>query len=190
MSYEIIQFVANQNIASATTRLQFRFPHFGNKTLPVTVDTWLTWNENDEVTQYDVVFRWFANLMDVLIKGLDPSSPETALKKATGAIANSVCESHELYCTKAPENRQYDSKADCLNFLTNQTRLGQSFELGMDTLMCRSLHQHMLATRPGVHCPHIGKGGAGMCSDDEAVLYETKSYENYFINSPWIPTLF
>jgi hypothetical protein len=191
-SYEIIQFVANQNIASATTRLQFRFPHFGNMTLPVTVDTWLTWNDKDEVTQYDVIFRWFANLLDVLIKALDPSSPTAAIEKATGAIAKSVCDSHELYCTdpNKPGNRQYESREACMKFLTEDTRLGQSFELGMNTLMCRSLHQHMLHSRPEVHCPHIGKSGAGMCSDDEAVDYVTKSEERYFINSPWIPTMF
>lgn len=191
LSYEIIQFTANQNIASATTRLQFRFPKFGNMTLPVTVDTWLTWNDKDEITQYDVTFRWFANLLDLLITALDPGNRTNAVATAVHSIASSVCDSHEKHCTAKDgraDNSQYASKADCLDYLTTKVRVGQSFELGMDTLMCRSLHQHMLQYRPEVHCSHIGPSGGGNCIDD--LTYAQKVEENYFNNSPWIPTVF
>ncbi|KAF2186537.1 hypothetical protein K469DRAFT_663487 [Zopfia rhizophila CBS 207.26] len=185
LDYEIIQFTANQNIASATTRVQFVFPSFGNKTLPVAIDTWITWNEAREITQYDVTFRWFGFLLDTLVKSLD-SDATKAREKAAQAIAGSICDAHESHCKGG--NQQYESRDECMEYLTKNTRLGQSFELGMDTLMCRSVHEIMIKFRPDVHCSHVGKDGGGMC--DDKYSYVEKVEEDFFRNSPWIPTVF
>ena len=37
--YEVIQFAVVQNIASATTRVNFTFPAFNNISLPVAINT-------------------------------------------------------------------------------------------------------------------------------------------------------
>ncbi|KAF2465320.1 uncharacterized protein BDR25DRAFT_337065 [Lindgomyces ingoldianus] len=184
-SYEIMQFTANQNIASASTRVNFTFPSFGNISLPVTIDTWITWNEAEEITQYDVTFRWFAYLLQTLLLGLAPGNSTLAMERATMALASSVCNAHTSYCNGT--NAQYESRDDCMQFLTQEIRFGQAFELGMNTLGCRSIHEIMLKYRPDVHCPHIGKSGGGMC--DDTMGYVEKVTENFFKNSPWVPTM-
>lgn len=179
--FEIEQFTANQNIASATTRINFTFPTFRNLTLPVTIGTWMTYNEAKEITQYDVVFKWFANLLQVLLLTVD-SDPLVAAQKATTLLAESVCKTHNRHCKG--ENQQYDSDDDCIHFLTKDVRFGQSFELGMNSLLCRNVHEKMVAFRPDVHCPHIGKSGGGQCVDD--YTYTQKVIEQYYKNAPWI----
>jgi hypothetical protein len=182
--YEIIQFVGNQNIASATTRVHFEFPSFGNLSLPVVIDTWLTWNDRDEITQYDVVFRWFGYLLQTLLSS-GSGTTEQNMAGAVHGMADSICESHTRYCNGT--NAQYESREACYRFLTEGIRVGQSYELGMNTLLCRNVHEVMLKFRPDVHCSHVGPGGGGMC--DDTIDYRTKAGEQYFTNSPWVPTV-
>lgn len=182
--FKIIQFSANQNIVSATTRVNFTFPSFDNVSLPITVDTWMTWNAAKEITQYDVVFRWFGYLLQTLLLSVD-SDPTKALAIAKDNIANSVCSTHTKYCNGT--NAQYNSADDCYKFLTEDIRLGESFELGMNTLLCRNIHEIMVKSRPDFHCPHIGKIGGGQC--DDTISYVSKVRERYYTNAPWIPAL-
>lgn len=186
ISYDIVQFVANQNIASASTSVMFNFTNFGMQ-LPVTLDTWITWDENGQITQYDATFRWFGYLIQTLVDATEPlinSTSETdAMAYVAKALANSTCASHAKYCNGT--NTQYDSNDDCMNFLLKEIRVGQSWELGMNTLMCRSLHEIMLKFRPDVHCPHVGKTGGGMCVDDETYVEKVTNWK-YFTNSPFI----
>ncbi|CAG5188960.1 uncharacterized protein ALTATR162_LOCUS12068 [Alternaria atra] len=179
--YEVIQFAAVQNIASATTRVNFTFPAFNNISLPVVINTWMTWNSARQMTQYDVVFKWFGNLFQTLILSLGGSAEEAG-GKTVNKIATSICNSHERYCNGT--NAQYDSWEGCYNFLTKEIRVGQSFELGMNTLMCRSVHELMVKYRPGVHCSHIGPTGGGEC--DDTITYIEKAEERLDANSPWI----
>lgn len=183
MNYEIIQFSAVQNIASATTRVRFTFPAFNNISLPVVINTWMTWNSALQITQYDVVFKWFGNLFQTLLMG-SSGSPEEAGMEAINKIASSICNSHTIYCHGL--NAQYDSWDECYNFLTTKIRVGQSFELGMDTLMCRSVHELMVKYRPEVHCSHIGPTGGGEC--DDSITYVEKVEDRLDANSPWIAT--
>lgn len=145
------------------------------------VDTWMTYNEAKEISQYDVVFRWFGNLLQELLRTVDPD-PVKAQAAATGILAKSICRTHTNYCSG--DNLQYDSEEECNKFLTEDIRFGQSFELGMDTLLCRNVHEVMIKFRPDVHCAHIGKTGGGQCTDD--YTYEQKVNEVYYTNSPWI----
>lgn len=180
-AFEIIQFAAVQNIAAATTRVNFTFPAFGNVSLPVVINTWMTWNSAREMTQYDVVFKWFGNLFQTLLSSLGGTYQE-ASRKAVDTIATSICNSHERYCHGS--NAQYGSWDDCYRFLTEDVRVGQSFELGMDTLMCRSVHELMVKYRPEVHCSHIGPTGGGEC--DDTITYVERVTDNLDVNSPWI----
>ncbi|KAJ4345083.1 hypothetical protein N0V95_005930 [Ascochyta clinopodiicola] len=179
--YEVVQFAAVQNIASATTRVNFTFPAFNNISLPVVINTWMTWNSAREITQYDVVFKWFGNLFQTLILSLGGSAEE-ASKKTVDKIATSICNSHMRYCNGT--NAQYESWKKCYGLLTEEIRVGQSFELGMNTLMCRSVHELMVKYRPEVHCSHIGPTGGGEC--DDAITYVEKVEERLDANSPWI----
>lgn len=151
----------------------------------MTIDTWISWNSERQITQYDVTFRWFGYLFETLLLSLD-SDPTNATAKAVNALATSICSTHTRYCNGT--NTQYDSPEDCYHFLTQEIRVGQSFELGMNTLMCRSVHEIMVRYRPDVHCSHIGKDGGGMC--DDSMSYAFKVDEKYFTNSPWIPQVF
>ncbi|KAF2002109.1 hypothetical protein P154DRAFT_574423 [Amniculicola lignicola CBS 123094] len=182
--FEILQFAANQNIASASTRVNFTFPSFGGIHMPIVIDTWFTYNDKKEISQYDVVFRWFGYLLQNLLTSLDPD-PVVGIKKATMALATSICTSEQTYCNGT--NSQFGSQNECMTFLTQDIRLGQSFELGMNTLLCRSVHEVMIKYRPDVHCSHVGRDGGGMC--DDSISYLEKANEAYYENSPWIPTV-
>lgn len=181
LDYDIIQFAAVGNIASATTRVNFTFPAFNNISLPVVISTWMTWDSARQMTQYDVVFKWFGNLFQTLILSLGGSAEE-ASQKTVDKIATSVCNSHARFCNGT--NLQYDSWEGCYSFLTKNIRVGQSFELGMNTLMCRSVHELMVRYRPDVHCSHIGPTGGGEC--DDSVSYIEKATEALNANSPWL----
>ncbi|KAF2638785.1 hypothetical protein P280DRAFT_470831 [Massarina eburnea CBS 473.64] len=179
--YEIVQFTGNKNIASATTRIYLQFPSFDNITLPIVVDTWMTWNEAKEVTQYDVTFRWFGFLLQTLVSSLNDNS-KIAPVTFKEMVANSVCATHTEHCTGA--NQQYDNAEACYKFLTEEIRVGDSFELGMNTLLCRNIHEIMVRFRPEVHCSHIGRSGGGQCADE--YTYKGKVEESPFTNSPWV----
>jgi hypothetical protein len=79
--YEIIQFAAVHNIAAATTRVNFTFPAFNNASLPFVISSWMTWNAAREMTQYDVVFKWFGNLLQTLILSLGGSCQAVRLRR-------------------------------------------------------------------------------------------------------------
>jgi hypothetical protein len=181
LEYKIVQFAAVGNIAAATTRVNFTFPAFNNISLPVVINTWMTWNSAHEMTQYDVVFKWFGNLYQTLILSLG-GSIEEATAKTVEKIAVSICDSHSKYCGGA--NQQYKSWKDCYRFVTEDIRVGQSFELGKNTLMCRSVHELMLKYRPEVHCSHIGPTGGGEC--DDLMTYTATVEDDLDVNSPWI----
>jgi hypothetical protein len=66
------------------------------------------------------------------------TSMEEASSTAVDKIATSICNSHARYCDG--RNTQYASWSECYRFLTADVRVGQSFELGMNTLMCRSMN--------------------------------------------------
>ena len=130
-----------------------------------------------------MTFRWFGHLLKTLLTSVD-KDPVKAQVIATENIAKSVCKTHDTYCTGA--NAQYESNQDCYDFLTKEIRVGQSFEMGMNTVLCRNLHEIMVRFRPDVHCSHIGKTGGGQC--DDSTSYQEKVEEEYFTNAPWVPT--
>ena len=98
-------------------------------------------------------------------------------------IADGICGNHDRYCNGT--NTQYEDLNACMTYLTKQTRFGQAYELGADTLVCRMVHENMIPYRPDIHCPHIGPSGGGMCVDD--YTYGLKVLEPFFTHAPFVP---
>ncbi|KAJ5153423.1 uncharacterized protein N7482_009901 [Penicillium canariense] len=185
ISYSITQFAANDNIAAATTVVTFNATTFG-VLIPVTIDTWIEFNSDGKIAQYDAVFRWFEYLLDFLIEGvatkINATSSDQAVAYVSDLLAKTICATHDQYCTGS--DQQYSDNDACYNFLTQSIRFGKSYELGRNTLLCREVHEHMVQYRPDVHCAHIGPSGGGYCVDD--LSYEQTVLQQYFNNS-WIP---
>ncbi|KAF7594352.1 hypothetical protein BBP40_009587 [Aspergillus hancockii] len=184
ISYNITQFIANQNIASATTVITFNASTF-DVLLPLTIDSWIAFNEEGKIIQYDATFRWFdwfvQTLFEAAGKKLNTTDEAKIQSTLTTLLAEPICETSDKYCTG--DNLQYESKAKCMDFLTKETRFGKPYELGRDTLLCREVHKHMVQYRPKEHCPHIGPSGGDMCVDDKS--YVQTVTEAYF-NQSWI----
>ncbi|KAJ5936032.1 hypothetical protein N7454_005330 [Penicillium verhagenii] len=185
VDYSITQFAANDNTASATTVVTFNATTFGVQ-IPVTIDTWIAFDEDGKITQYDATFRWFAYLLDYLLGATATKYNTTAAGAEaiiTEILAQDICKTHDTYCTGA--NQQYPTgNVTCYEFLTTKIRFGASYELGRNTLLCREVHDHMVQYRPDVHCMHIGPTGGGYCVDD--MTYTETVLEKYF-NASWIP---
>ncbi|KAL8798128.1 MAG: hypothetical protein Q9182_006935 [Xanthomendoza sp. 2 TL-2023] len=186
LSYEVLHFAASQNVVAALTRFQFNFTAL-NLVIPIEIDAWNTYNSKGQITQYDATFKYWQWTVDYLMqaagKKFGTNSTEATVGALTKAIAQSICGTATKYC-RGP-NAQYTGPTECLDYLTKSVRFGQAYELGRNTLMCRMVHQNMVAFRPEVHCPHIGKTGGGYCDDDKTYLQTVG--ENYFERSPFVP---
>ncbi|GAB1194850.1 hypothetical protein APSETT444_004101 [Aspergillus pseudonomiae] len=184
INYTITQFVANQNMASATTVITFNSTSFG-VLLPLTVDSWMAFNEDGKVTQYDATFRWFDWFVKTLFEAaavkFNTTDPVVIKENLTKVLAEAICETSENYCKDT--NKQYENRQQCMDVLTKEKRFGDPYELGRDTLLCREVHKHMVQYRPKEHCPHIGPSGGDMCVDDKS--YVQTVLESYFPQS-WI----
>ncbi|KAL2848413.1 hypothetical protein BJY01DRAFT_246425 [Aspergillus pseudoustus] len=187
IAYSITQFAANENIASATTVFTFNATSFNSTLVPVTVDTWILYNPDGKIAQYDATFRWFGWLLDTILEAAgrtlfnttDPLATESHLATL---LASTICQTHEEYCLGG--NQQYASTEECIRFLTSDIRFGKAYELGRNTLLCREVHEHMVRYRPTEHCPHIGPTGGNYCVDDKG--YADVVTEDYF-RAPFIP---
>ncbi|KAF8862728.1 hypothetical protein BDZ45DRAFT_769025 [Acephala macrosclerotiorum] len=185
ISYEILHFTANEYVTSAATRFMFNFTSLG-LIIPIEIDSWNTWNEAGQVTQYDGSFKYWQWTVDYIIASSAPlfnaTSPTQAVEILTRALASSICNTAITYCNAT--NTQYSNMAACYQYLTQEVRFGEAYELGRNTLLCRMVHQNMVPFRPSVHCPHIGPSGGGYCTDDTTYIETVE--ENYF-NISFIP---
>ena len=186
LNYTIVHFTANQNIVSAATIINFEFASLG-VTLPIEVDTWTVFNANGQLLEYDATFRWFQYLLDTLVvavmKAGNFASVTQVIEYLTSALSQGICQVHQSYCNGT--NQQYASYSACYDFLTTEVRFGEAYELGMNTILCRTIHENMVPFRPSVHCPHIGPTGGGYCTDD--LTYLGVVTEPYFTNQPMVP---
>ncbi len=66
ISYEILYFAANEYITSAATRFMFNFTSLG-LIIPIEINSWNTWNEAGQVTQYDRSFKYWQWAVDYII---------------------------------------------------------------------------------------------------------------------------
>lgn len=205
VAYTITHFAANQNIISVALIVDFNITALGvvnpvevcfslsafqqtNIVLTTTkVDFWATFNEAGQIDQYDATFRYLQWQFDSLMSvgqtelGLNSTSEvETAVGEK---LAASICATAQTYCNGT--NLQYNSAAACYEYLTQEVRFGQAYEMGMNTLLCRMVHQNMVPYRPDVHCSHIGPTGGGYCTDDRT--YTGTVTQSFFTNHPFVP---
>ncbi|KAK5042891.1 hypothetical protein LTR84_012410 [Exophiala bonariae] len=174
ISHEPMRFATNGNIVSVTELVFFNISLI-DKVVPVQIDLWLAFNSQEEIVAYDTSFRWFAWLFDDMLQLLgeshgcegDGDKPNDTFKSN---IIQQICGTALNHCTDS-QNVQYENKSQCIEFLSQNVRLGTSYEFGMNTILCRSLHQLMVPLRPDVHCSHIGPTGGDMCVDD--IIYDT-----------------
>ncbi|KAI9037146.1 FAD-binding oxidoreductase [Aspergillus affinis] len=183
INYNITQFAANQNIASATTVLTFNVTTFG-VLLPLVIDTWIEFNADGKIAQYDATFRWFdyfvSTLLGVAAKRFNTTDEAEVQKQVAGIVAPTVCDQSMKYCG---DYEHYESRDQCIEYLTKETRFGQPFELGKNTLLCREVHKHMVGYRPDIHCSHIAPSGGAYCVDD--MDYQQVVLQKYFEDS-WV----
>ena len=186
MNYTIVHFAANQNIASASVIVLFNYSSIGLQ-LPIEIDSWLAFDANGLLLEYDVSFRWSQYISNTVtaaaMKQLNATTAAQGVQTLTAILAQGICATHQNYCNGT--NQQYDNTTACLDFLTTQIRFGQAYELGMNTLNCRMVHENMVPFRPSVHCPHIGPSGGNMCVDDRP--YQDVVLEPYFDQAPFVP---
>ncbi|CZR57617.1 uncharacterized protein PAC_07506 [Phialocephala subalpina] len=185
VSYELLHFAANEYITSSATRFMFNFTSLGI-VLPVEIDGWHTWNEKGQLTQYDASFKYWQWMVDTVIAAAAPllntTTPAATVAALTSGLAASVCATSTQYCTGT--NLQYANNTACLQYLTQDIRFGEAYELGRNTLLCRMVHQNMVPYRPDVHCPHIGPTGGGMCTDDMTYI---STVNNTYFKIPFVP---
>ena len=143
---------------------------------PVQITTFITFDQSGRISRYDAVFKWldwqFATLLQ---KSQALAGNTTAVALVDNLLIRGVCSVASQYCVG--DLQQYDSSIDCSTFL-NSVRLGEAWELGMNTLACRAVHCNMVPYRPDIHCAHIGKSGGGYCSDDR--LYDGYVTQPFF----------
>jgi hypothetical protein len=140
------------------------------------------------MSQYDVTFRYFEYFEAYLLStagavlGLNATSTVDYLSQL---LAKGVCGTAQEFCTGA--NQIYNTTDECETFMLS-IPFGQSYQLGMDTLQCRGVHQPMVPLRPDVHCPHLSREGRGYCTNN--LNYSGVLLQEYFTNTPFVPKKF
>lgn len=184
VSYEIVHFTGNQDIASSATLVNFNSSLWGPFTLEI--HAWNKFNVRGKLQQYEVTFRnWNLfvgeNLQRLAAQKFGGSVPNT-VSYVADQLANTICQIHDQYCTR--ENKQYQDSATCHRFLTAEIPFGEGHEMGRNTLLCRMAHYPMVPLRPNVHCGHIGPDGGGMCDNKES--YSDRISQAFWQHT-WMP---
>lgn len=183
-NYTIIHFAANDYIVSVNLIANFELAIIGTS-LPVEVDAFMTFDSDFKVTQYDFTARRFDRFFDTLIADAQPllhTTDAASTEALVGELLDTgICSTSTAFCNGT--NQQYSSQDECLQFLQG-VRLGASYELGMNTKLCRMVHAKMVPLRPDVHCPHIGPTGGHFCVD--GLTYAEQVLQPIY-NIPMIP---
>lgn len=110
--------------------------------VPITIDTWMTFNSAKEISQYDAVFKWWPWAIEYILgnaatklgtKSLNATVEINAtVEKVSEALVKSICSTAQDFCTGL--NVQYSSERECQEFLTQKVRFGQAHEAGMSII--------------------------------------------------------
>lgn len=184
VSYDIVHFSGDRDIASAVTLMHFISDFWGPFTLELHV--WSKFNCEGQVQQYEATFRHWdlfieEHLERVAAERFNGSLSDTVAYAADN-LAESICNVHGEHCTGA--DQQYDDPEACRRFLTKEIPFGRPHEMGLDTLLCRMVHYNMVPLRPSVHCPHIGPSGGDMC--ENGLKYGDRISQQFW-EHPWVP---
>ncbi|KAF2403164.1 hypothetical protein EJ06DRAFT_472523 [Trichodelitschia bisporula] len=117
-------------------------------------------DETGAVLAYDA---WLPNLSAWIadVAGTDIYAPAVQAGSIYG-----ICAGVQDRCTGP--NQQYGSVEECIGVLSQKT-YGNYDETWGDNVVCRSIHLLLTASRPDVHCPHVGPTGGGKCVDGSYV---------------------
>jgi len=85
----------------------------------------------------------------------------------------SLCAATQQLCTGALQ--EYNSTADCIEFLTTQVPFGTYDRGDQGSVTCRLIHIKLVPLAPHIHCPHVGPTGGGKCVDKTYDYYYTKT---------------
>lgn len=168
-THSTMRFAANVADRSAfiTEVVNFNITLLG-KLVPVQLDLWMRWNSADEVSAYDARFVYFDWLMADATESLSLKYGLESLADTQNRIkevlVQQVCQTTLQHCQGDLE--VYASMDECHDFLMQKVPLGQPYEFGRDTVMCRSLHEGMLVLKPEAHCAHVGPTGGDMCTNN------------------------
>ncbi|KAJ7461960.1 hypothetical protein FB451DRAFT_476131 [Mycena latifolia] len=148
--------------------------------LPVQWNLLLMFNDEGQVSQYDTQLVRSSWLFPILLPKLVPRlAAELDMPLDTDPMvlvsmraAYDICSKHETYCVG--ELQQYNTTADCMDFIANQIPFGDIWQGSQNTGICRYWHKAMVLLSPAVHCPHIGPSGGGVCIDRDYVQVVTE----------------
>ena len=183
--HQLTHFATTGNIVSTAEIVWFDCSII-NKSIPVEVDGWFGYTPDGRIIEYDITFRWLEWTINYIIEvfiqhnGLQTTKGWQLLRSG---IITEICATASQYCVGSLQ--QYQNSDECFEFLLKNIRFGKAYEFGMNTLLCRSLHELMVPLRPSVHCPHIGPGGGNMCIDD--LSYKEKVLQHVFGEASFIP---
>ncbi|TDL18467.1 hypothetical protein BD410DRAFT_793163 [Rickenella mellea] len=168
LNQTIVELVAQGNTISVQLLVTFNWTV---EIIPVQFNVMFMFNDEGKVIQYDAQLQhssWLfqdilPKFVPVLAKELDlPETTSPAVLVGKRASFD-ICSAHEQFCTG--ENLQYNSTAECVDFIENKIPFGDVWQAGQNTGICRYFHKAMVSLRPSVHCPHIGPTGGDMCVD-------------------------
>ncbi len=74
-----------------------------------------------------------------------------------------ICRYHTEFCADDPATRQYDSEAECIEYISSlplyTEACGINRPLAGHSLACKFKHHFMIPANPALHCAHIGPLG-------------------------------
>ncbi|KAL9042698.1 MAG: hypothetical protein Q9214_003704, partial [Letrouitia sp. 1 TL-2023] len=130
ISYEVLHFAASGNVVSALTRLMFNFTAL-DIVVPIQIDSWNTYNDQKQISQYDATFRYWQWTVDFLFQRaatkFHTNSTQATVSVLQSLLAKSICGTAQRYCNGT--NQQYGSINECERFLTKEVRFGSAYEL-------------------------------------------------------------
>ncbi|ODV93213.1 hypothetical protein PACTADRAFT_61900, partial [Pachysolen tannophilus NRRL Y-2460] len=169
-SFTITEFVGNCDVAHTSAIVNFSLPFLDDYIIPIQIDATTRLNSAGQVEEYAAIFvrfEWAYNITNSLY-AMKLANSDVVTQEGIDMVkmkaVESICQVHEDYCAGTPYG-QYYSTEQCKDYLFSYTRFGESYEGGMNTVFCRTLHQNMVKERPSVHCAHIGPSGGDMCTD-------------------------
>ncbi|KAK0212270.1 hypothetical protein DFS33DRAFT_14658 [Desarmillaria ectypa] len=130
-------------------------------TTPLKVDLWFYFDDEMQISAYDLTIRNFSKAFSFLASVLSEQiAHEMSVGNSTDAASTrmtaDICTAATEYCTGG--NQQYDSYDSCFETLSRNATmdsLGQS--------LCRYFVKDMVLSRPSVHCSSLGPSGGDTC---------------------------
>ncbi|CAC9889094.1 unnamed protein product, partial [Aureobasidium pullulans] len=127
---------ATRDYAGRELNTEYLFGLFANIALNPDAFTLLGYPINYTFTSNFRYLQWqLTSTIASIAKAQNLSSSASLLPILHAKLANSICETATTFCNGT--NLQYANQQACENHLFNETRFGDGWEWGMDTVSCR-----------------------------------------------------